>query len=87
MALDERGETLGSEVFAQALGRRRDAGTPDMVYVIGGADGLSPDLRRTAAQTISFGAATWPHQLVRVMLLEQLYRAVTPLAGHPHHRA
>jgi 23S rRNA (pseudouridine1915-N3)-methyltransferase len=86
-ALDERGESLGSEAFAQRLGRRRDSGTGDMIYVIGGADGLSPDLRRKAVETISFGAATWPHQLVRVMLLEQLYRAVTLLAGHPYHRA
>lgn len=86
-ALDERGESVASEAFAQALRRRRDAGTPDMVYVIGGADGLSPDLRRIASQTMSFGAATWPHQLVRVMLLEQLYRAATLLAGHPYHRA
>ena len=87
VALDERGESCRSEAFATMLGRRRDAGTANMVYVIGGADGLSPDLRRKAAQTLSFGAATWPHQLVRVMLLEQLYRAVTLLAGHPYHRA
>lgn len=84
-ALDERGESLTSAAFARNLGQARDAGL-DMVYVIGGADGLSPDLRRKAQQTLSFGAATWPHQMVRVMLLEQLYRAVTLLAGHPYHR-
>jgi 23S rRNA (pseudouridine1915-N3)-methyltransferase len=55
--------------------------------MIGGADGLSPDLRRKAKLRLAFGAATWPHQLVRVMLLEQAYRAATILAGHPYHRA
>ena len=58
-----------------------------MVFVIGGADGLAPALKDKSYLTISFGAATWPHQLVRVMLLEQLYRAVTILSGHPYHRA
>jgi 23S rRNA (pseudouridine1915-N3)-methyltransferase len=54
--------------------------------VIGGADGLSPDLRRKAKLNLAFGSATWPHQMVRVMLLEQVYRAATILAGHPYHR-
>jgi 23S rRNA (pseudouridine1915-N3)-methyltransferase len=58
-----------------------------VVFVIGGADGLAPALKDRASLTIGFGAATWPHQLVRVMLLEQLYRAVTILSGHPYHRA
>lgn len=82
-ALDERGETLDSAGFARNLGQARDG---NIVYVIGGADGLSPELRRKADRTLAFGSATWPHQLVRVMLLEQLYRAVTQLAGHPYHR-
>jgi 23S rRNA (pseudouridine1915-N3)-methyltransferase len=56
------------------------------VFVIGGADGLSPELRRRARLSVAFGAATWPHQMVRVMLLEQIYRAATILAGHPYHR-
>ena len=72
--------------FAQHLGRFRDA-APDVIFVIGGADGLSPDLRGKAKLVIAFGAATWPHQMVRVMLLEQIYRAATILAGHPYHRA
>jgi 23S rRNA (pseudouridine1915-N3)-methyltransferase len=55
--------------------------------MIGGADGLSPDLRRKAKLSIAFGSTTWPHQMVRVMLLEQVYRAATILAGHPYHRA
>jgi 23S rRNA (pseudouridine1915-N3)-methyltransferase len=87
MALDERGKSLDSAAFAQYLGRLRDQSVANTIFTIGGADGLSPDLRRKARLTIAFGAATWPHQLVRVMLLEQIYRAVTILAGHPYHRA
>jgi 23S rRNA (pseudouridine1915-N3)-methyltransferase len=57
------------------------------VFIIGGADGLAPTLREKNRLTLAFGAATWPHQLVRIMLLEQIYRAATLLAGHPYHRA
>ena len=87
VTMDERGKTLASTAFASELGRWRDSGIANIVFVIGGADGLSPDLRRKAALSVAFGAATWPHQLVRVMLLEQIYRAATILAGHPYHRA
>ena len=87
-ALDERGKSLDSAAFAAHLGRFRDAGhTEYCLFVIGGADGLSPELRRKAKRVLAFGAATWPHQMVRVMLLEQIYRAATILAGHPYHRA
>ena len=86
IALDERGKSIDSAAFAQHLGRFRDAAT-DVFFVIGGADGLSPELRGKAKLVIAFGAATWPHQMVRVMLLEQIYRAATILAGHPYHRA
>lgn len=86
-AMDERGEMIASAAFAEYLGRARDRGQADAAFVIGGADGLSPELRRSVAQTIAFGRATWPHQMVRVMLFEQLYRAATVLAGHPYHRA
>lgn len=86
IALDERGKSIDSAAFAQHLGRFRDAAT-DVFFVIGGADGLSPELRGKAKPVIAFGAATWPHQMVRVMLLEQIYRAATILAGHPYHRA
>jgi 23S rRNA (pseudouridine1915-N3)-methyltransferase len=85
--LDERGDSLDSATLAQRLARWRDDGRPAVVFVIGGADGLSPALRDKAALRLAFGAATWPHQLARVMLLEQLYRAVSILAGHPYHRA
>ena len=86
IALDERGKSIDSAAFAQHLGRFRDAAT-DVFFVIGGADGLSPELRSKAKLVVAFGAATWPHQMVRVMLLEQIYRAATILAGHPYHRA
>jgi 23S rRNA (pseudouridine1915-N3)-methyltransferase len=84
--LDERGEALGSGAFAERLAQWRDGGQPAVVFVIGGADGLAESLRSKTRTTLSFGNATWPHQLVRIMLLEQLYRAVTILSGHPYHR-
>jgi 23S rRNA (pseudouridine1915-N3)-methyltransferase len=87
VALDERGESIDSAAFARHLGRWRDESVGNTIFVIGGADGLSPDLRRKAKLKLAFGAATWPHQIVRVMLLEQIYRAATILAGHPYHRA
>lgn len=87
IAFDERGEAIDSAAFARHLGRWRDESVATTVFLIGGADGLSPDLRRKAKLTIAFGKATWPHQMVRVMLLEQIYRAATILSGHPYHRA
>jgi 23S rRNA (pseudouridine1915-N3)-methyltransferase len=87
VALDERGDNIDSAAFARHLGRWRDESVANTIFVIGGADGLSPDLRRKAKLSIAFGSATWPHQMVRVMLLEQVYRAATILAGHPYHRA
>ncbi|MBI3701582.1 MAG: 23S rRNA (pseudouridine(1915)-N(3))-methyltransferase RlmH [Afipia sp.] len=86
VALDERGEAVDSAKFARHFGKNRDQGLPT-VFLIGGADGLSPELRRKAKISIAFGRATWPHQMVRVMLLEQIYRAATILSGHPYHRA
>ncbi|MGO3929031.1 23S rRNA (pseudouridine(1915)-N(3))-methyltransferase RlmH [Rhodopseudomonas pseudopalustris] len=87
VAMDERGDSLDSVSFARKLAGWRDQSVPQTVFVIGGADGLSPELRRRAKLLVSFGAATWPHQMVRVMLLEQIYRAATILSGHPYHRA
>src|SRR6202000_2223439 len=87
VALDERGDNVDSASFARHLGRWRDEAVANTIFAIGGADGLSPDLRRKAKVRIAFGSATWPHQMVRVMLLEQIYRAATILAGHPYHRA
>lgn len=86
IALDERGESLDSRTLAQRLGRWRDDGRPAAVFLIGGDDGLAPALRGKATVRLAFGAATWPHQLVRIMLLEQIYRAMSLLSGHPYHR-
>jgi len=87
VTLDEHGENVDSAAFARHLERWRDQSVAAAVFVIGGADGLSPDLRRKGRLAIAFGAATWPHQMVRIMLLEQLYRAASILVGHPYHRA
>ncbi len=87
VTLDERGDNLDSVALARHLERWRDSAMPATVFVIGGADGLLPELRRKAKLTLAFGAATWPHQMVRIMLLEQIYRAATIIAGHPYHRA
>jgi 23S rRNA (pseudouridine1915-N3)-methyltransferase len=86
VALDARGHSLTSEDFAGRLARWRDAGRGAAYFLIGGADGLTRNLRPPDL-TLAFGSATWPHQLVRIMLLEQLYRAATILTGHPYHRA
>ena len=85
--LDAGGQNLDSASLAAQLAKWRGNDRPAAVFLIGGADGLSPSLRDKAELRLSFGAATWPHQLVRAMLLEQLYRATTILTGHPYHRA
>jgi len=85
--LDERGKSLPSAELTEQLRNWRDSGVAAVVFIIGGADGLAGSLRDKAALKLAFGAATWPHQMVRIMLLEQLYRAVTILAGHPYHRS
>ncbi len=87
IALDERGRQISSPDLAGHLEKWRDAGRGDAAFLIGGADGLAPDLRNRADLTLSFGAMVWPHMLVRVMLAEQLYRAASILSGAPYHRA
>jgi len=86
IALDERGQSLPSTDFAGKIASWRDEGMRDLVFLIGGADGLDDGIRRQARQTMSFGAQTWPHMLVRGLLAEQLYRAQCILGGHPYHR-
>src|SRR5256885_6930932 len=83
--LDPRGEALDSNAFAKRLRGWNDSGR-HVAFVIGGPDGLAPTLSDEADLHLAFGALTWPHQLVRVMLLEQIYRSVTILSGHPYHR-
>ena len=85
--LDSRGQNVDSAGLAGHLATWRANGRPAAIFMIGGADGLAPSVCEKAELRLSFGAATWPHQLVRVMLLEQLYRATTILTGHPYHRA
>jgi 23S rRNA (pseudouridine1915-N3)-methyltransferase len=87
VVLDEHGVSIDSATLAVRLGEWRAEDRPAACFIIGGADGLAPTLRERARLTVAFGTATWPHQLVRVMLLEQIYRAGTILAGHPYHRA
>ncbi len=86
IACDERGKAYGSRAFAEHLGQIRDAGERRLVFAIGGADGLDASVRAVARSTLAFGPQTWPHALARAMLAEQVYRAVTILAGGPYHR-
>lgn len=86
IAFDEQGRSLISEAFAQRLAGWRDDGRAAAHFVIGGPDGLDERVRRAADLVLSFGALTLPHQIVRVLVVEQLYRSLTILAGHPYHR-
>jgi 23S rRNA (pseudouridine1915-N3)-methyltransferase len=83
--LDSRGKLFSSEDFADQIGRLRDSGTQNLVFAIGPADGWSVAARARANLLLSFGPMTLPHQLARVVLAEQVYRALTILAGHPYH--
>ncbi len=86
VALDGGGKQLSSTDFAKRLGAWRDDGVADLAILIGGAEGLDREMVQRAQLVISFGAMTWPHLMVRPMLLEQVYRAQQILAGHPYHR-
>ena len=87
IALDEKAPSLSSADLARQIGAWRDHGLASLAFLIGGADGLSGALREQADLSLSFGKMTWPHQLVRILLAEQLYRVTTIMAGHPYHRA
>ncbi len=87
VCLEAGGEPMDSDQLARALARDAEAAVPLTTFVIGGPDGLGGPVVARADLRLSFGRATWPHQLVRVMLAEQLYRAMTILSGHPYHRA
>jgi 23S rRNA (pseudouridine1915-N3)-methyltransferase len=86
IACDEHGQAMASRAFADRIARLRDDGVRRLVLVIGGADGLDQNLLDAAQSRLAFGPQTWPHALVRAMLAEQVYRAVTILAGSPYHR-
>ena len=87
VCLDAGGDLVSSEAFAEALKRDADAALAHTTFVIGGPDGLGPDILARADRRVSFGRVTWPHQLARVLLAEQLYRAITIVSGHPYHRS
>ena len=86
IACDERGKARASRAFADEIAALRDRGVRRLVFLIGGADGLDPDLVKSVQGTLAFGPQTWPHALARAMLAEQVYRAVSILAGSPYHR-
>jgi 23S rRNA (pseudouridine1915-N3)-methyltransferase len=86
IACDEHGQARPSRVFADEIAALRDRGVRRLVFVIGGADGLDPALLAQANGKLAFGPQTWPHAMARAMLAEQVYRAVTILAGSPYHR-
>ena len=86
LALDERGVQWSSRALAERIAASRDRGSPELTFAIGGADGLHSMVLDRADVTLSLGSMTWPHLLVRGMLLEQLYRVQQILAGHPYHR-
>jgi 23S rRNA (pseudouridine1915-N3)-methyltransferase len=87
LRLDEFGPTMGSADFADKLASWRDQGIPDLVFLIGGAEGYGDAVRQAASDTLAFGPQTWPHRFVRAMLAEQVYRAMSILAGTPYHKA
>lgn len=87
LRLDEFGPPMGSTDFARKLALWRDQGTPDLVFLIGGAEGYGEAVRQAAPETLAFGPQTWPHRFVRAMLAEQVYRAMSILAGTPYHKA
>ncbi len=86
IACDEHGQALASRAFAGKIAKLRDEGRRRLVLIIGGADGLAPEVLARADETLAFGPQTWPHALARAMLAEQIYRAATILAGGPYHR-
>jgi len=86
IACDEHGKVRPSRAFAEHVGRLRDDGQRRVVFLIGGADGLDPALVTSVQGTLAFGPQTWPHAMARAMLCEQIYRAVSILAGSPYHR-
>lgn len=87
VALDEHGKNISSEEFADLIDKQRNSGTPAMAFVIGGPDGHGQQLLEQAQTKIALGKLTWPHQIARLLLTEQIYRAITILTGHPYHRS
>ncbi len=87
VALDEGGDSLPSWKFATRIGRWADQGIQNLAFVLGGADGLDRQILVKAQSLLALGPMTWPHQIARILLAEQLYRAMAILSGHPYHRS
>ncbi|GAA0780268.1 23S rRNA (pseudouridine(1915)-N(3))-methyltransferase RlmH [Roseibium denhamense] len=86
VVLDENGQHLSSDTFSKKLEAWKDQGVPEVFFAIGGADGHGRELLERADLKLALGAMTWPHQIARILLAEQIYRAMTILSGHPYHR-
>ena len=86
IVLDERGHNISSNALATNIAAYQNSGSSQICFVIGGADGLAPTLGTEAHHIIAFGQATWPHMMMRLLLLEQIYRAQKILENHPYHR-
>lgn len=86
IALDEKGSAISSQDFSTLLQELRDQGLPALTFIIGGPDGLDASLKKKSDKTIALGSMTWPHQLACAMLMEQIYRGLTIMSGHPYHR-
>lgn len=86
ITLDEKGKPYSSIEFSRKLQQYANDGLNHIQFIIGGADGLTKEIRQKSDLILSFGSQTWPHALARVMLLEQIYRSQQILSGHPYHR-
>lgn len=86
VALDEHGKNLTSQDFSKLMDQERNSGNSEIAFIIGGPDGHGPELLSRANRKIALGAMTWPHQIARILLSEQIYRGMTILSGHPYHR-
>jgi 23S rRNA (pseudouridine1915-N3)-methyltransferase len=86
VALDEHGQDLGSVALSDLVQKNLDTAVPEIAFAIGGPDGHGQEVLGAANVVLRMGKMTWPHQLARVMLAEQLYRSITILSGHPYHR-
>jgi len=86
IVLDEKGKDFSSQQFSQFLKDEQDMGTAKLAFAIGGPDGHGGMIKDVAVRKIRLGAMTWPHQIARILLVEQIYRAITILSGHPYHR-
>ncbi len=84
--LDERGKDLTSVEFSRLIQSEQDAGAGTLAFAIGGPDGHGEEIASIAVRKIRLGAMTWPHQVARILLVEQIYRAITITSGHPYHR-